>query len=383
MKNLSQRKNGIYSNKFLVKFLSSRKNTEVNKEKENHIGNNSLKIITETDYNSIEWLDKFSKKKKDKFIQKAKENINKMKTSRNIKKKNDKNNINRLYSFSKDGSVNNLLKSKFSMNKTLYSKKGISSEKNRFNQIKLIKQLKKELKENPEKVDNLFKNKSTEKIKNIKIERVKSNENKKITNSYHFMKSNKDKSDNNNSTSSKQKIMNNSNIEMESKYKRNIYNKIKSKSNDLGEIKSLKNSKLKNENNIKFIHKKRNIQTKFYSTNNSKFLYDNKENNKISQSQKNMIGNQKEKILLYKNIKIKIIENPKISKKKPNNIYVTTITEPTNETVRLNNFEKFKTNENKNRSNSENNIQFKLGTKSIMKNKYRDLICEYESEIDS
>ena len=383
MKNLSQRKNGIYSNKFLVKFLSSRKNTEVNKEKENHIGNNSLKIITETDYNSIEWLDKFSKKKKDKFIQKAKENINKMKTSRNIKKKNDKNNINRLYSFSKDGSVNNLLKSKFSMNKTLYSKKGISSEKNRFNQIKLIKQLKKELKENPEKVDNLFKNKSTEKIKNIKIERVKSNENKKITNSYHFIKSNKDKSDNNNSTSSKQKIMNNSNIEMESKYKRNIYNKIKSKSNDLGEIKSLKNSKLKNENNIKFIHKKRNIQTKFYSTNNSKFLYDNKENNKISQSQKNMIGNQKEKILLYKNIKIKIIENPKISKKKPNNIYVTTITEPTNETVRLNNFEKFKTNENKNRSNSENNIQFKLGTKSIMKNKYRDLICEYESEIDS
>ncbi len=383
MKNLSQRKNGIYSNKFLVKFLSSRKNTEVNKEKENHIGNNSLKIITETDYNSIEWLDKFSKKKKDKFIQKAKENINKMKTSRNIKKKNDKNNINRLYSFSKDGSVNNLLKSKFSMNKTLYSKKGISSEKNRFNQIKLIKQLKKELKENPEKVDNLFKNKSTEKIKNIKIERVKSNENKKITNSYHFIKSNKDKSDNNNSTSSKQKIMNNSNIEMESKYKRNIYNKNKSKSNDLGEIKSLKNSKLKNENNIKFIHKKRNIQTKFYSTNNSKFLYDNKENNKISQSQKNMIGNQKEKILLYKNIKIKIIENPKISKKKPNNIYVTTITEPTNETVRLNNFEKFKTNENKNRSNSENNIQFKLGTKSIMKNKYRDLICEYESEIDS
>ena len=383
MKNFSERKNGVYSNKFLVKFLSSRKNTDINKEKENQIGNNSLKIITETDYNSIDWLDKFSKKKKDKFIQKAKENINKMKTSRNIKKKYDKNNINRLYSFSKDGSVNNLLKSKFSMNKTLYSKKGISSEKNRFNQIKLIKQLKKELKENPEKVDNLFKNKSTEKIKNIKIERVKSNENKKITNSYHFIKSNKDKSDNNNSTSSKQKIMNNSNIEMESKYKRNIYNKIKSKSNDLGEIKSLKNSKLKNENNIKFIHKKRNIQTKFYSTNNSKFLYDNKENNKISQSQKNMIGNQKEKILLYKNIKIKIIENPKISKKKPNNIYVTTITEPTNETVRVNHFEKFKTNENKNRSNSENNIQFKLGTKSIMKNKYRDLICEYESEIDS
>ena len=110
MKNFSERKNGVYSNKFLVKFLSSRKNTDINKEKENQIGNNSLKIITETDYNSIDWLDKFSKKKKDKFIQKAKENINKMKTSRNIKKKNDKNNINRLYSFSKDGSVNNLIK---------------------------------------------------------------------------------------------------------------------------------------------------------------------------------------------------------------------------------------------------------------------------------
>ena len=381
MKNFSERKNGVYSNKFLVKFLSSRKNTDINKEKENQIGNNSLKIITETDYNSIDWLDKFSKKKKDKFIQKAKENINKMKTSRNIKKKNDKNNINRLYSFSKDGSVNNLLKSKFSMNKTLYSKKGISSEKNRFNQIKLIKQLKKELKENPEKVDNLFKNKSTEKIKNIKIERVISNENKKFTNSYHFIKSNKNKYDNNNSTSSKKKIMNNTNIEIDSKYKRNLYNKSKSKSNDLREIKSLKNSKLKNDNNIKFIHKKRNIQTKFYSTNNSKFLGDNKENNKISQSQKNIIGNQKEKILLYRNIKIKIIENPKITKKKLNNNYITTITEPTNETIKLNHFEKFKSNDN--RSNSENNIQFRLGTKSLMKNKYRDLICEYESEIDS
>ena len=316
MKNFSERKNGVYSNKFLVKFLSSRKNTDINKEKENQIGNNSLKIITETDYNSIDWLDKFSKKKKDKFIQKAKENINKIKTSRNFKKKNDKNNINRLYSFSKDGSVNNLLKSKFSMNKTLYSKKGISSEKNRFNQIKLIKQLKKELKENPEKLENLVKNKSTDKIKNIKIERVKSNENKKFTNSYHFIKSNKNKYDNNNSTSSKKKIMNNTNIEIDSKYKRNLYNKSKSKSNDLREIKSLKNSKLKNDNNIKFIHKKRNIQTKFYSTNNSKFLGDNKENNKISQSQKNIIGNQKEKILLYRNIKIKIIENPKITKKK-------------------------------------------------------------------
>ena len=381
MKNFSERKNGVYSNKFLVKFLSSRKNTDINKEKENQIGNNSLKIITETDYNSIDWLDKFSKKKKDKFIQKAKENINKIKTSRNFKKKNDKNNINRLYSFSKDGSVNNLLKSKFSMNKTLYSKKGISSEKNRFNQIKLIKQLKKELKENPEKLENLVKNKSTDKIKNIKIERVISNENKKFTNSYHFIKSNKNKYDNNNSTSSKKKIMNNTNIEIDSKYKRNLYNKSKSKSNDLREIKSLKNSKLKNDNNIKFIHKKRNIQTKFYSTNNSKFLGDNKENNKISQSQKNIIGNQKVKILLYRNIKIKIIENPKITKKKLNNNYITTITEPTNETIKLNHFEKFKSNDN--RSNSENNIQFRLGTKSLMKNKYRDLICEYESEIDS
>jgi hypothetical protein len=241
--------------------------------------------------------------------------------------------------------------------------------------------LKKELKENPEKLENLVKNKSTDKIKNIKIERVISNENKKFTNSYHFIKSNKNKYDNNNSTSSKKKIMNNTNIEIDSKYKRNLYNKSKSKSNDLREIKSLKNSKLKNDNNIKFIHKKRNIQTKFYSTNNSKFLGDNKENNKISQSQKNIIGNQKEKILLYRNIKIKIIENPKITKKKLNNNYITTITEPTNETIKLNHFEKFKSNDN--RSNSENNIQFRLGTKSLMKNKYRDLICEYESEIDS
>ena len=85
--------------------------------------------------------------------------------------------------------------------------------------------------------------------------------------------------------------------------------------------------------------------------------------------------------MLYRNIKIKIIENPKITKKKLNNNYITTITEPTNETIKLNHFEKFKSNDN--RSNSENNIQFRLGTKSLMKNKYRDLICEYESEIDS
>ena len=74
MKNFSERKNGIFSNQFLLKFLSNRKKTEMISEKEKdkkeeEIENikdkninikATLKIIhSETDYNSIEWLDQF------------------------------------------------------------------------------------------------------------------------------------------------------------------------------------------------------------------------------------------------------------------------------------------------------------------------------------
>ena len=195
MKNFSERKNGIFSNQFLLKFLSNRKKTEMISEKEKEKKEEEienikdkninikapLKIIhSETDYNSIEWLDQFSKKKKDKFIQRTKESINKYKTSRNLLK-NKQNNLNRLNSFSKESSVNNFQfkQSKFSFNKSINGKKGNSTEKNKFNQIKLIKQLKEELKENPNKLDYILKNKSTEKIKNIKIEKIKSNNSKK------------------------------------------------------------------------------------------------------------------------------------------------------------------------------------------------------------
>ena len=383
MKNFSERKNGIFSNQFLLKFLSNRKKTEMISEKEKEKKEEEienikdkninikapLKIIhSETDYNSIEWLDQFSKKKKDKFIQRTKESINKYKTSRNLLK-NKQNNLNRLNSFSKESSVNNFQfkQSKFSFNKSINGKKGNSTEKNKFNQIKLIKQLKEELKENPNKLDYILKNKSTEKIKNIKIEKIKSNNSKKeIRNSFHFIQ-HSNKQNINNSMSSKNNIMNKTNIEMNQKKKKKLYNKIKSKSNDLGNIKNIKNEK--KENSIRIIQK-RNFYNKYYSNNNSKFL--NEKN--ISQSQKNIIKNPKEKILLYGNIKIKIIENPRISKKKLNNY---TMTEPI-DLIRANNFKSSEI-----RANSESNIPLKIGTSSSMKNKYRDLICEYESEIDS
>ena len=386
MKNFSERKNGIFSNQFLLKFLSNRKKTEMISEKEKEKKEEEienikdkninikapLKIIhSETDYNSIEWLDQFSKKKKDKFIQRTKESINKYKTSRNLLK-NKQNNLNRLNSFSKESSVNNFQfkQSKFSFNKSVNGKKGNSTEKNKFNQIKLIKQLKEELKENPNKLDYILKNKSTEKIKNIKIEKIKSNNSKKeIRNSFHFIQ-HSNKQNINNSMSSKNNIMNKTNIEMNQKKKKKLYNKIKSKSNDLGNIKNIKNIKNeKKENSIRIIQK-RNFYNKYYSNNNSKFL--NEKN--ISQSQKNIIKNPKEKILLYGNIKIKIIENPRISKKKLNNY---TMTEPI-DLIRANNFKSSEI-----RANSESNIPLKIGTSSSMKNKYRDLICEYESEIDS
>ena len=383
MKNFSERKNGIFSNQFLLKFLSNRKKTEMISEKEKEKKEEEienikdkninikapLKIIhSETDYNSIEWLDQFSKKKKDKFIQRTKESINKYKTSRNLLK-NKQNNLNRLNSFSKESSVNNFQfkQSKFSFNKSINGKKGNSTEKNKFNQIKLIKQLKEELKENPNKLDYILKNKSTEKIKNIKIEKIKTNNSKKkIRNSFHFIQ-HSNKQNINNSMSSKNNIMNKTNIEMNQKKKKKLYNKIKSKSNDLGNIKNIKNEK--KENSIRIIQK-RNFYNKYYSNNNSKFL--NEKN--ISQSQKNIIKNPKEKILLYGNIKIKIIENPRISKKKLNNY---TMTEPI-DLIRANNFKSSEI-----RANSESNIPLKIGTSSSMKNKYRDLICEYESEIDS
>ncbi len=373
MKNFSQR-NGKFSNQFLLKFLSNRKNTELNKEKskekieeekiEKKEKNNNIKIplkiiYTKTDYNSIEWLDEFSKKKKDKFIKRAKESINKYKTSRNLLK-NNRNNFKRLNSFTVESSVNNFKQSKFSFNKRVNEKKGNSTEKKKFYQIKSIKQLKEELKNNPEKLDNYFKNKSTEKIKNIKIEKIKS---KKLKNSFHNIQ-HPNKQDINNLTASKKNIMNKTNIEINQKSKKNLYNKIKSQSNDLRNI--------KNENSIRII-KKRSFSNKYYSSNNSKFLNKRNKRNNESQSERNMIKNSNEKILLYGKLKIKI-ENTQNSKKKLNN-YI--MTEP-KELIRLNNLKSCEM-----RINTESNITLKIGTSSSMKNKYRDLICEYESEIDS
>jgi len=92
MNNFTQRNNNLYYNQFLIKFLSSRKNSN----------SNSNPNIILSDYNSIHWLDKFNKNKKDKFIQRVKDNINKIKNSKNDK----------INSLSKKTSLNNLKKSK-------------------------------------------------------------------------------------------------------------------------------------------------------------------------------------------------------------------------------------------------------------------------------
>ena len=75
------------SKRFLEKFLSKRKNY---KNKENTISQYTQKTSYKnniSDYNSISWLHKFSQKKKDKFYEKVKEDINRIKTSRNTLKK--------------------------------------------------------------------------------------------------------------------------------------------------------------------------------------------------------------------------------------------------------------------------------------------------------
>ena len=88
MKNLHERKSEMSSERFLEKFLSKRKN--YNKCKGNTIYQNNQKNLIKnniSDYNSISWLHKFSQKKKDKFYEKVKEDINRIKTSRNTVKK--------------------------------------------------------------------------------------------------------------------------------------------------------------------------------------------------------------------------------------------------------------------------------------------------------
>ena len=168
MKNFLKGKNDIASKKYLEKFLTRRKVNINNNENESSLIENSSKTPIKTnvsDYNSIDWLIKFSQKKKNKFFEKNKEDINRIKTSRNSLKKfsNYKNNI-----------INNNLQNsrknlKYNFGESyLGGKKGISLEKKNITQMKFIKQLKEELKQNPEKFNEKNKSINKKKTKNKK-----------------------------------------------------------------------------------------------------------------------------------------------------------------------------------------------------------------------
>ena len=212
MKKWNEGKSEMSSKRFLEKFLSKRKNY---KNKENTISQYTQKASYKnniSDYNSINWLHKFSQKKKDKFYEKVKEDINRIKTSRNMVKKN----INR-----NNNLINNYSNSKENSNNNFKNKKNYSNEKKNFRQLRLIKKLKEELKNNPEKFNGNLKNKKEEKIRNIKIEKIitKELQKKKHTQSFNKRKSN-------NHSFSLQNI-NKSNEETSKTIKKNLYNKFK------------------------------------------------------------------------------------------------------------------------------------------------------------
>ncbi len=187
MKNLHEGKSEMSSERFLEKFLSKRKN--YNKCKGNTIYQNNQKNLNKnniSDYNSINWLQKFYQKKKDTFSEKVKEDINRIKTTRKISKKILNMNDDIIFDCS------NSKEKKISNNK---NKKDFSEDKNKFSQFKFIKKVKEELKNNTEKIEENENNKKEEKIRNIKIEKIIS---KKLNNNNHS--SNKRKSNNNSFT---------------------------------------------------------------------------------------------------------------------------------------------------------------------------------------
>ena len=175
---------------------------------------------------------KFTQKKKNKFFEKNKEDINRIKTSRNSLKKFSNYKYNIINNNYLKNSTKNL---KYNFGVSYQGgKKGISLEKKNIPQMKFIKQLKEELKQNPEKFNDNNKsiNKKTEKIKNIKIKKVKSNESKRkiYSSSFNIILKEKKNKDNENKTL-KNKIKTEGNENDDSI---RLYNKFKSKSGDLG-----------------------------------------------------------------------------------------------------------------------------------------------------
>jgi hypothetical protein len=376
MKKFYEKYNEISSKRFLEKFLSKR--TKQKEDKKNKINENIEKTPIKRSFhlnnNSNNWIDSFSEKKKNKYYNKAREDINKVISSRNINKKF------LIYNNCSKVSSMDFQKKNFTQSNSL--------EKNNLNKKKFIKETKEELKKNNDK----YPEKKIEKNKNLKVKRVFSEDVKRKIYSSSFNYNSKSKNNINNLSKniiSSQRINTDNNINK----KINSFNKFMSDSNFLknneklifSTTKQTKVDKLNNNNsNIKSIKKNHIKKSNSISVNNSNLLFNNSDNNdNINNKKNNTVINDIQRIYSYKNKKIKKIEIIK-STKLTNNInqLVLTNSEILNRLTQkqllyhLIKNKKLKINEKRPNSLTEM-------SSSHFKNKYRDLIIEYELEIDS
>ena len=376
MKKFYEKYNEISSKRFLEKFLSKR--TKQKEDKKNKINENIEKTPIKRSFhlnnNSNNWIDSFSEKKKNKYYNKAREDINKVISSRNINKKF------LIYNNCSKVSSMDFQKKNFTQSNSL--------EKKNLNKKKFIKETKEELKKNNDK----YPEKKIEKNKNLKVKRVFSEDVKRKIYSSSFNYNSKSKNNINNLSKniiSSQRINTDNNINK----KINSFNKFMSDSNFLknneklifSTTKQTKVDKLNNNNsNIKSIKKNHIKKSNSISVNNSNLLFNNSDNNdNINNKKNNTVINDIQRIYSYKNKKIKKIEIIK-STKLTNNInqLVLTNSEILNRLTQkqllyhLIKNKKLKINEKRPNSLTEM-------SSSHFKNKYRDLIIEYELEIDS
>ena len=376
MKKFYEKYNEISSKRFLEKFLSKR--TKKKEDKKNILNENIEKTPIKRSFhlnnNSNNWIDSFLEKKKNKYYNKAREDINKVISSRNINKKF------LIYNNCSKVSSMDFQKKNFTQSNSL--------EKKNLNKKKFIKETKEELKKNNDK----YPKKNIEKNKNLKVKRVFSADIKRKIYSSSFNYNSKSK---NNTNDLSKNIISSKRINTENNINKEInsFNKFMSDSNILknneklifSNIKQTKVDKLNNNNsNIKSIKKNHIKKSNSISVNNSNLLFNNSDNNdNINNKKNNTVINDIQRIYSYKNKKIKKIEIIK-STKLTNNInqLVVTNSEILNRLTQkqllyhLIKNKKLKINEKRPNSLTEM-------SSSHFKNKYRDLIIEYELEIDS
>ena len=376
MKKFYEKYNEISSKRFLEKFLSKR--TKKKEDKKNILNENIEKTPIKRSFhlnnNSNNWIDSFLEKKKNKYYNKAREDINKVISSRNINKKF------LIYNNCSKVSSMDFQKKNFTQSNSL--------EKKNLNKKKFIKETKEELKKNNDK----YPKKNIEKNKNLKVKRVFSADIKRKIYSSSFNYNSKSK---NNTNDLSKNIISSKRINTENNINKEInsFNKFISDSNILknneklifSNIKQTKVDKLNNNNsNIKSIKKNHIKKSNSISVNNSNLLFNNSDNNdNINNKKNNTVINDFQRIYSYKNKKIKKIEIIK-STKLANNInqLVVTNSEILNRLTQkqllyhLIKNKKLKINEKRPNSLTEM-------SSSHFKNKYRDLIIEYELEIDS